>query len=145
MWTEFKTFLIKQNALALAIAFVIGAALNTVVQAIVNDVIMPIVAVAGPGGAWEEAVWALGPFQFKIGDLASAVLNFLIIGFVAWRLSKLFIREAAPAAGPATKVCQYCKMTIDAGASRCPHCTSALSEVTPGGSIGAPGTVPVRG
>jgi large conductance mechanosensitive channel len=127
MWNEFKTFLIKQNALALAIAFVIGAALNTVVQAIVNDVIMPIVAVAAPSGEWQKAMLDIGPFHFGVGDLGSAIINFLIIGFVAWRLSKLFIREAPAAAEPATKNCQYCKMTIDATASRCPHCTSALA------------------
>jgi large conductance mechanosensitive channel len=127
MWKEFKAFLIKQNALALAIAFVIGAALNTVVQAIVNDIIMPIVGTLTPSGDWQKAVWNVGPIAFGVGDLASAVLNFLIIGFVAWRLSKLFIKEEAPAPAPATKVCQYCRMSIDAAASRCPHCTSALS------------------
>ncbi|HEU4585784.1 MAG TPA: MscL family protein [Gemmatimonadaceae bacterium] len=144
MWAEFKAFLIKQNALALAIAFVIGAALNTVVQSIVNDVIMPIVAVLTPSGDWQKAVWQVGPVEFGVGNLASAVLNFLIIGFVAWRLSKLFIREPAPAAAPATKVCPYCRMSIDAAASRCPHCTSALSEGAPANALGA-GAAPVRG
>jgi large conductance mechanosensitive channel len=126
MWAEFKAFLIKQNALALAIAFVVGAALNTVVQAIVNDVIMPIVAVAAPAGEWQTAMLNAGPFHFGVGNLASAVINFLIIGFVAWRLSRIFIREEVPAAAPATKVCPYCRMTIDAQATRCAHCTSAL-------------------
>ena len=142
MWAEFKTFLIKQNALALAIAFVIGAALNTVVQSIVNDVIMPVVGVLAPSGDWQKAVWHAGPVAFGVGNLASAVLNFLIIGFVAWRMSKLFIREPARAA--ATKVCQYCKMSIDAAASRCPHCTSALVEGVPANALGG-GAAPVRG
>jgi large conductance mechanosensitive channel len=123
MWSEFKAFLIKQNALALAIAVVIGAALNTVVQAIVNDVIMPIVAVVTPGGNWRQAVLEVGPFRFGVGDLASAVLNFLIIGFVAWRLSKAFIHEAA---APEGRTCPHCRMTIDAAATRCPYCTSEL-------------------
>lgn len=148
MWAEFKAFLIKQNALALAIAFVIGAALNTVVQALVKDVIMPIVAVMTPSGDWQTAVWNVGPVAFGVGDLAAAVLNFLIIGFVAWRLSKLFIKEAPPAAAPATKVCPFCKMSIDAAASRCPHCTSALAESAPTGALGGGvggGAAPVRG
>jgi large conductance mechanosensitive channel len=144
MWAEFKAFLIKQNALALAIAFVIGAALNTVVQSIVNDVIMPIVAVLTPSGDWQKAVWHAGPVAFGVGNLASAVLNFLIIGFVAWRMSKLFVREPAPAAAPATKVCPYCRMSIDAAASRCPHCTSALVEGAPANALGG-GAAPVRG
>jgi large conductance mechanosensitive channel len=144
MWAEFKAFLIKQNALALAIAFVIGAALNTVVQAIVNDIIMPIVGALTPSGDWQKAAWHVGPVQFGVGNLASAVLNFLIIGFVAWRLSKLFIKDAAPVEAPATKVCPYCRMTIDAAASRCAHCTSALAEGAAADALGR-GATPARG
>ncbi len=122
MWKEFKDFLIKQNAIALAIAVVVGAALNTVVQAIVNDIILPLVQTVSPSVAWQEWTW----HNFKFGDLASAVLNFFIVGFVAWRISKIFIKPA-PAGPPTTKTCDFCKSTIDIAATRCPHCTSQLS------------------
>ncbi|MDE3174118.1 MAG: MscL family protein [Gemmatimonadota bacterium] len=122
MWKEFKEFLIKQNAIALAIAVVIGAALNTVVQAIVNDIILPVVQTVSPSVAWQEWTW----HNFKFGDLASAVLNFFIVGFVAWRISKIFIKPA-PAGPPTTKSCDFCKSTIDIAATRCPHCTSQLA------------------
>ena len=124
MWREFKMFLIKQNALALAIAVVIGTALNRVVTAIVDDLIMPIVGVAVPQGQWQQAVLAVGPFQFKVGDLASAVINFLIVGFVAWRLSKVFMRPDPVA--PATVPCPACRMSVDPAATRCAFCTSPL-------------------
>ena len=125
MWREFKAFLLKENVLALAIAVVVGAALNKLVSAVVEDFIMPIVAVATPDPkTWQSAVTP-GPIPFKIGDFGSALLNFLIIGFVAWRISKAFIRPA-PTAAPATKTCPFCKMTIDAAATRCAHCTSQL-------------------
>ena len=137
MWREFRDFLVKENALALAIAVVLGAALNKVVTALVEDFIMPIVAVATPGGAWQTTVLPAGPFIFRIGDFASAVINFLIVGFVAWRLTKMFIRPEPAAAAPATKTCPHCRMAIDAAATRCPHCTSALTE--------APSYSPVTG
>lgn len=124
MWREFKTFLIKQNALALAIAVVIGTALNRVVTAIVDDLIMPVVGVAVPGGRWQTAVLDVGPFHFKVGDLASAVINFIIVGFVAWRLSKVFTRPDPVA--PATLPCPACRMSVDPAATRCPYCTSPL-------------------
>lgn len=132
MWREFKTFLITQNALALAIAVVIGAALNKVVTSLVDDIIMPVVAVATPGGAWRTATLALGPFHFGVGNLASAIINFVIVGIVAWRISKAFIRPDA--AKPATKSCPFCHMSdLDVKAVRCPHCTSALdAAVRPG-------------
>jgi len=124
MWNDFKGFLIKQNVLALAIAVVVAVALNALVKALVDDFIMPIVGVLAPAGAWQKATWDVGPVKFGVGDFASALLNFLIIGFVAWRLSRMFIKEA-PAA--ATKACPFCRMAdLDAAATRCPHCTSTV-------------------
>jgi len=126
MWKEFKAFLVKENVLALAIAVVVGGALNKLVTALVDDFIMPIVAVATPDPkTWQSQVLP-GPIPFKVGDFAAALVNFLIVGFVAWRISKAFIRPAPASAAPATKNCPFCKMSIDAAASRCAHCTSQL-------------------
>jgi large conductance mechanosensitive channel len=126
VWREFKAFLIKQNVLALAVAVVIGAALTKVVDSIVADFIMPIVGAATPGGAWRTWTLDAGPVAFGIGNFLNALLNFLIVGFVAWRLAKAFIRPAPATAEAATKACPFCRMTVDAAATRCPHCTSAL-------------------
>ena len=81
------------------------------------------------------AVSTLTPFLYtQVGFamlggwlLIASVINFLIVGFVAWRLAKVFIKPEPAAAAPATKDCPYCRMTIDAAASRCAHCTSQLS------------------
>jgi large conductance mechanosensitive channel len=126
MYTEFKEFLLKQNVVALAIAVVVGTALNALVKSIVDDFIMPVVVAIGPGGEWQKATWTVGSVKFGVGDFVSAVINFIIIGFVAWRISKIFIK---PAAEPAKKPCPFCKMTIDPAASRCPYCTSQLAAV----------------
>jgi large conductance mechanosensitive channel len=126
MWKDFKSFLIKQNAIGLAVAVVIGVALNDVVKAIVSDAIMPIVAVAQPSGEWATYVLSVWKFHFAVGHLANAVINFFIIGFVAWRISKIFVKEP-PKGAPTTKVCEFCKSTIDMAATRCPHCTSQLA------------------
>ena len=124
---EFRAFLIKQNVLALAIAVVVGAALSSLVTSMVENLIMPIVGAAVPGGEWRGATASIGPVELGIGAFAGALIDFLIIGFVVWRISKLFIRPEPAAAGPALKNCQYCTMSIGAAATRCPHCTSALS------------------
>ncbi|HJQ54570.1 MAG TPA: MscL family protein [Gemmatimonadaceae bacterium] len=122
MLSEFQEFLLKQNVVALAIAVVVGTALNALVKAVVDDFIMPIIVAIGPGGEWQKATWSVGTVKFGVGDFLSAVINFIIIGFVAWRISKIFIKPAAEA-----PKCRYCKMEIDAAASRCPHCTSQLA------------------
>ena len=126
MWRDFKSFLIKQNALALAIAVVIGAALNDVVKSLVENIIMPIVAYATPNGAWRTFTWNVGPVRFGVGAVLGALLNFLIVGLVAWRLSRMLLpREGEK---PATKPCPVCRMgDLDLAATRCPHCTSQVA------------------
>lgn len=133
MWQEFRTFLIKQNALALAIAVVIGNALNGVVDSLVKGVLMPIVGLASPDPSRFESIrWTIGALELRPGLVLNAVVNFLIVGFVAWRLTKLFIREAPAAAAKTVKTCPFCFMgDLDPKASRCPHCTSALAGPAP--------------
>ncbi len=123
MFHEFKTFLIKQNVLALAIAVVIGTALNTLVKALVDDFIMPIVVAFGPGGEWQTATWDVGRVKFGVGDFLAALVNFIIIGFVAWRISKALIK---PDPEFPKKDCPHCRMSVDAAATRCAFCTSDL-------------------
>ena len=124
MIKEFKDFLLKQNIVALAIAVVVGTALNTLVKALVDDFIMPIIAALGPGGDWQTATWNVGSVKFGVGDFLAALINFLIIGFVAWRISKIFLK---PEAETPMKDCPYCRMSINAAATRCPNCTSQLA------------------
>lgn len=124
MLSEFKAFLLKQNVVALAIAVVVGTALNTLVKALVDDFIMPIILVAAPNGDWQKATWTAGGIKFGVGDFLAAAINFIVIGFVAWRISKMFIRPAAEAP---TRNCPFCRMSMDAAATRCPHCTSQLA------------------
>jgi large conductance mechanosensitive channel len=123
MLKEFRDFLVKQNVVALAIAVVIATALNTLVKALVDDFIMPIVVAIGPGGDWQKATWSVGTVKFGIGDFLAAVINFLIIGLVAWRISRIFV---TPVAEAPKRNCPYCRMSMDPAATRCPHCTSQL-------------------
>ena len=127
MLRDFRAFLIKQNVLALAIAVVLGGALGALVTSLVENFIMPIVGAAVPGGDWRAMTASLGPVVFGVGAFLGALLDFIIIGFVVWRLSVALIKPDPAAATPAVKTCQYCTMSIGASATRCPHCTSALA------------------
>lgn len=125
MWSEFKGFLIKQNVIALAIAVVVGTALNSLVKALVDDFIMPIISVLLPAGDWQKATWTVGAVKFGVGDFLAVLLNFIIIGLVAWRISKAFIRSKEES--PTTRDCPFCRMKVDLAATRCAYCTSELS------------------
>jgi len=102
MWTEFKTFLIKDNIIGLAIAFIIGAAMVKLVTSVVDDVIMPVVnlATAATGGNWKDwyipltSAGAEGP-KMLVGNVIGAIINFLVIGFICWRIAKVFVKPKA--------------------------------------------------
>jgi large conductance mechanosensitive channel len=128
MWREFKQFLVKENVLALAIAVVLGAAIGKVVTALVNDFIMPIVSAVVPAGDWRQATLDVGRVRFLVGDFLGVLVDFIIIAFVVWRISKAFIRPATAPETPATRECPYCRSTIDARATRCAHCTATLER-----------------
>jgi large conductance mechanosensitive channel len=124
--SDFKEFLVKQNILALALAVIVGTALNGVVKALVDNVIMPLASLVLPGGEWQTVVWEVGGAKIGVGVLAAALVNFLIVGFVAWRLAKMFIADVPAAPAP---VCPFCRIAVDANATRCGHCTSEMSPV----------------
>lgn len=126
-WSDFRAFLIKQNALALAIGVVIGAALNDVVKSLVDGIIMPLVGMISPAESYAEWKWTAGGAEFMPGLVIAAIINFVIIGLVAWRLTKLFIKPETPGPSAATRPCPHCFTTIDARATRCQHCTSELA------------------
>jgi large conductance mechanosensitive channel len=124
MLRDFKTFLTKDNFVALAIAVVLGGAIGKVVQAIVDDFIMPIVGAVTPSGDWQKATLDVGSVSFGIGDFISVLINFIIIAFVVWRVAKLIEKPASPPIP--VKACPFCKMEMNQTATRCPHCTSQL-------------------
>jgi large conductance mechanosensitive channel len=130
---EFKEFLLKQNALALAIGVIIGAAIGKVVSSIVADLLMPVISLAMPGGSWREtqivlsrSVDAAGKEvvnAIRVGSFVGSVIDFVIIAFVIYLIAKAFIK---PAPAPSTKACPACLETIPAAATKCRACASAV-------------------
>jgi large conductance mechanosensitive channel len=127
MWSEFKAFLLKTNALALAIGVIIGGALGTVVNSLVNDIIMPPIGKVLGNVDFSALVIDLGDgVTINYGAFINTVIAFVIVAFVVWRISKMFIREEAPAPEPEMKTCPYCQELVPAAATKCRACTSAL-------------------
>ena len=123
---EFREFLLKQNAFALAIGVIIGAAIGKVVSGIVEDVLMPIIGLALPGGEWRNAQLTLsGQNAIKYGDLAGRIIDFLFIAIVVFLLAKALLEK--PAAAPATKSCPQCLELIPAAARKCRACGSQVA------------------
>jgi large conductance mechanosensitive channel len=86
MIEQFKKFLVETNAIALAVAVVIGGAVSKLVSALVADLIMPLISLILPGGAWREFSISLGEGHdpLKIGDVLGTTVDFLIIAWVVY-------------------------------------------------------------
>lgn len=91
--SEFLEFLKEYKVVALAIAFIIGAAATALVKSLVDNIIMPFVGVLVPSGDWETATLALGPVILGIGPFVAECINFIIIALVVFLIAKKVMGE----------------------------------------------------
>lgn len=124
MWQEFRDFAMRGNALDLAIGVIIGAAFGKIVDALVNDIVMPIIGIAGKADftnyfvPLSSAVTATNLEDarkqggvFAYGDFITVVINFAIVAialFLAIKGINMLTRQAAkeppPPAPPTQEV-----------------------------------------
>ena len=145
MWKEFKSFAMKGNVIDLAIGVIIGGAFGKIVTSMVNDIIMPLLGLVlgkidfsnlffafGEGNfATLEEAKAAGVPTLNYGLFINNVIDFLIIAFSIFIVIKQinrFTRKKEEPAPATTKQCPYCISDIPLEATRCPHCTSKLTE-----------------
>jgi large conductance mechanosensitive channel len=132
---EFRGFLLKTNALALAVGVIIGTALGTVVTSLVNDIIMPPVGLLLGGVDFSLLVIklkdatvdatgkAVPEVAIRYGLFLNAIIAFIVVAFVVWQISKMFIKEPAPAE---VKTCPFCKEANAVDATKCKACASSI-------------------
>jgi large conductance mechanosensitive channel len=85
---EFMDFLNKYGVIGLAVAFIIGGAAGTLISAMVNDLLMPLINPLLQGGEWQKAELVLGPVRLLVGHFVGALINFIIIALVVFVLMK---------------------------------------------------------
>ena len=91
IWQEFIDFIGKAGVLGLAVGFIMGSYIGKVVQALVNDVIMPIPGALIPGGEWRTAVLTIplgNGISFAIGDFVGVIVDFVIVATVVFIIVK---------------------------------------------------------
>lgn len=141
---EFKQFISKGNVMDLAVGVIIGGAFQSIVNSLVNDILMPLLSMIT--GGVNFASWAVtigkgeleNPATLTYGNFISAIINFLLMALVlffiikAMNSAKSALVKSKGAAeeekAPTTKVCPFCKSEIAIDATRCPHCTSQLDK-----------------
>jgi large conductance mechanosensitive channel len=131
---EFRGFITKTNALALAIGVIIGAAVGSVVSGLAADILMPVIGQLLPAGDWRQAKIVLSSVTDAAGKTSESailyghflgtVVDFLIISFVVFLIVRMLVK---PAPSEPVKTCPECLEKVPEAARRCRACTSALS------------------
>lgn len=122
----FKEFLLKNNVLALAVAVIVGGAVGKVVTSLAQDIIMPLVSQILPSGEWRTAQIMIGKAALKWGSFLGNVIDFMIIAFVVYLMTKALLKEAPVPPPPPSKICPRCKETVVLEASKCKFCTADI-------------------
>jgi len=148
MLKEFKEFALKGSVMDMAVGIIIGAAFGTIIKSLVADVIMPPVglllgnadfsnlyvilkqgATAGPYASLADAQ-AAGAVTMNLGVFINTVISFIIVALCVFLLVKWVNRSRRKPAPPppSTKACPHCFSNIPLKATRCPNCTSQLTQ-----------------
>ena len=149
MWKEFKEFALKGNVIDLAVGVIIGSAFTSIVNSLVDDIIMPPIGALLGGVDFKDFFWLIepgnpiGPYPtlaeaseagavtLNYGTFINHLVTFLIVAFALFLVIRginRLGREEEQTPDPTTKVCPFCKTDIPLAASRCPNCTSQLED-----------------
>ena len=134
---EFKTFALRGNVLDMAVGVIIGGAFQAIVSSLTNDVISPILGIAGKMD-FSQFILVINGSEIRYGAFITAIINFIIMALIIFclikginklaDLSKKEEPKKEEPAAPTTKKCPYCLSEIPIAATKCAHCTSDLSE-----------------
>jgi large conductance mechanosensitive channel len=132
MLKEFKAFLIQYNVIGLAVAVVIGAGAEALVQSLVANIITPLVTIPGKVN-FSQLAFHLGGSVFHYGQAINALISLVIIAFVVFflivrplgKLQNKFQNSASP-----TTTCPACLSNIPLKATKCAFCTIDLPATT---------------
>lgn len=136
-FNEFKSFIMRGNVLDLSVAVIIGAAFQSIVTSLTDNIISPIIGIFTQMN-FDELMLVI-PFgdsnvTIKYGAFLTSVINFFIMALVIFLIVKAinkimsFGKKKEEEPVPTTKKCPFCQSEIDINATRCPHCTSVLED-----------------
>jgi large conductance mechanosensitive channel len=137
MFAEFRGFLTKTNALALAVGVIIGAAVASVVSAVSSDLLMPVIGLFLPGGNWREAKVVLATTTNASGKITEnailyghflgTVVDFIIVALVVFLIVRALVKPAPTPPAVPMKTCPECLEMIPQAARRCRACTATVA------------------
>jgi large conductance mechanosensitive channel len=134
MLREFRAFVLRGNMVDLAVAVVIGTAFTAVVNALVKDIITPLIAAVGGEPNFGRLAFTINGSRFAYGDFLNALVTFLLVATVMFFLVvkpvnalMAALTPGEPEAGSPTRPCPECLSQIPNAATRCAFCTTEVA------------------
>jgi large conductance mechanosensitive channel len=127
--TGFRAFVVRGNLIELAVAFVIGAAFAALVQALVADLVTPLIAALFGEPSFEDLSLTLNGSELLYGEFLNALITFLSVAaaiyfFVVVPYERLQLSQGVE---PEMRACEHCLSTIPARAKLCAYCTQPVA------------------
>jgi large conductance mechanosensitive channel len=132
MLKDFKQFLVRGNAVDLAVAVVIGAAFGAVIASLVADLLTPLIAAIFGERDFSQLTFTVNGSVFRYGAFLNAVIAFVLVAaaifFFVIRPVNAFTQRMRkePTPDPTTRKCPDCLSEIPIGARRCAFCTAEV-------------------
>lgn len=129
MLKGFRDFILRGNVVDLAVAVILGAAFNAIVNSLVKDVLNPIIASTVGKPDFSAVILHFHGGDIKIGNFFNATVSFVIEAAVVYfgivMPLHYFLQRVRrhPPVPPTTKICAECLSEIPIAATRCAHCT----------------------
>ena len=92
LFREFVTFLKEYKVVSLAVAFVIGTASTNLVDSLVTNIILPLVAPLQAAETWDKAVFSFGPVTLTYGAFLDELINFIILALLVFLLARQLLK-----------------------------------------------------
>jgi large conductance mechanosensitive channel len=136
----FRKFLMRGNLIDLAVAVVVGVAFNNIVQALIKDLITPLISAItgtknGKPKSFSNYTFMLHGSKFLWGDVINATITFLVVAAVVYYLlvapSNKLMALATRNKAAEDRQCPECMSQIPIAARRCMYCTSEVPPVPP--------------
>jgi large conductance mechanosensitive channel len=130
---EFRAFILRGNVVDLAVAVVLGTAFTALVNALVRDLITPVIAALFGKPNFASLSFTIHGSEFFYGDFLNALLTFVLIAaaiffFVVKPINYLMARlRTEPDVESPTRGCPECLSQIPVAAGRCAFCTSEVA------------------
>ena len=130
---EFREFILRGNVVDLAVAVVIGAAFTALVNALVKDLITPVIAALFGKSDFSNLAFTINDSRFAYGDFLNALVTFLVVAAVMFFLVIKPVNvlldqlRTEPEVESPTRGCPDCLSQIPVGARRCAFCTTEVA------------------